>query len=146
MKFNDKGLALIKSFESCRLKAYPDPATGGDPWTIGWGSTGPDIKKGVIWTQQEADCRLLSDIDKFAESIKSLLKVTLTDNQFSALVSLAYNIGIGNLKKSSLLAKINKNELTDAAERFLLWNKANGVVMNGLTRRRKAERDLFLSK
>ena len=145
MKTNDKGLALIKSFESCKLKAYPDPATGGDPWTCGWGSTGPDIKKGTVWTQEQADARFLEDVNKFELKLKQLLKVVINENQFSALVSLAYNIGIGNLKGSTLLAKVNAKDFANAADRFLLWNKANGKEMAGLTRRRQAERALFLT-
>lgn len=145
MKCNDKGLALIKSFESCKLKAYPDPATGGDPWTCGWGSTGSDIKKGVVWTQEQADSRFLSDVSKFESKLKSLLKIDINDNQFSALISLMYNIGSGNLGKSTLLRLVNKRDFSGAAAQFVRWNKAGGKEMAGLTRRRNAEKDLFLS-
>jgi lysozyme len=95
---------LIKSFEACekaigdgRFQAYPDPGTGGDPWTIGWGSTGPDIHKGLVWTQQQCDDRFAADVSCFALEVDKLIgPVSTTQSEFDAMVSLAYNIGLGN--------------------------------------------------
>lgn len=139
-----KARALIKSFEGCRLKAYPDPGTGGDPWTIGWGATGPGIAKGVTWTQQQCDARFDEDIQKFGAQVSKLLgEAPTTPAQFGALTSLAYNIGLGNLKTSSLL-RLHKEGAYAAAEgQFSRWNKAAGKVLAGLSRRRSAEAALY---
>lgn len=145
MKINPRGLSLLKSFEGCKLKAYPDPATGSDPWTIGYGSTGPDVEEGILWTQEQADRRLRQDLMVFERHVETYVKVPLNDNQFSALVCFSYNVGLGNLKKSTLIKKLNANDYHGAADQFLVWNKAAGKEMAGLTRRRKAERELFLS-
>src|SRR3712207_9448030 len=104
---------LIQQFEGCAKKqpdgsfmAYPDPGTGGDPWTIGWGSTGPDIKKGVVWTQKQCDDRFTSHLAEFAEKVKKLLGNTpTTQKQFDALVSFAYNVGPANLASSTQIGK-----------------------------------------
>lgn len=175
-KLNVAGVALIKAFEGCKLEAYPDPGSplgrelrktenmrkedwqmlSGAPWTIGWGSTGPDffnltsdgkptqIGPGTRWTQEQCDLRKEQDLLQFCSAVEKLLKVKVTDNQFAALVSFAYNCGTGNLKNSSLLRFVNGNQPRLAAEEFLKWNKAQGQVMPGLTRRREAERRLFL--
>ena len=154
-EINHAGIGLIRDFEGCRLEAYPDPGTGGDPWTIGWGSTGPDIEEGTVWTQEEADARFASDINDFAAGVAKGIKVDVSDNQFAAMVSLAYNIGLGKKtvgdKKgsgflgSTLLKRVNEERFDEAADEFLKWNKAAGRVMPGLTRRREAERELFLT-
>lgn len=156
---NKATIDLIKSFEGIFLKAYPDPATGGEPITIGWGTTiypnGKKVKLGDIITMQQAQEYLEFDINKFAESIKPIIKVKLTDNQFGALVSFAYNVGADidadtiaeGLGDSTLLKKVNANPNDPTiANEFLKWNKANGKIMNGLTRRRKAESDLYFKK
>jgi len=143
MKLNDNGINLIKSFESCRLHAYPDPATKGEPYTIGWGHTGKGVTKDSSWTQEQADAVFLHDLYVTCQGIYPLLKQDLTDNQFSAIVSLVYNIGIGNFKKSTLLKLLNLGAFENAAKEFLKWNKAAGKEMKGLTRRRLAEQMLF---
>lgn len=145
MKINQEGIDLIKRFEGCRLVSYPDPGTGGKPWTIGWGSTGYDVKEGLIWTQEQADSRLLSDLDILAVRMSKLISPALADNEFAALMSLAYNIGVGNFASSTLLKMINKGDVEEAAEEFVKWNKSAGKVMDGLTLRRKAEKVLYLS-
>lgn len=146
MRMNKAGVDLIKRFEGCRLMAYPDPGSGGDPITIGYGATGPSIKLGVVWSQAQADKRLEEDLNTFSNQVKACLTCTLSDNEFSAIVSLVYNIGIGNFKKSTMLKYLNGNaEKGIVAEQFLRWNKASGVVLNGLTRRRAAEKKLFLT-
>jgi lysozyme len=143
MKLNQKGLDLIKQFEGCRLVSYPDPATGGKPWTIGYGHTGSDITMGISWTQEQADLQLLNDATSAGNQIKKCLSLDLNDNQFSALISLVFNIGIGNFKSSTLLKALNAGGFKEAASQFLVWDKAAGRVMAGLTKRRKAEKLLF---
>ena len=144
MKTGSNGISLIKQFEGCRLKAYPDPATGGAPWTIGYGHTGNDVRPGRLWTQVQADSALISDLAQCERSISRLVKVNLTQNQFDALVSFVFNVGSGNLQSSTLLRKLNSGDYKGAADEFLKWNKAAGKVMNGLVARRAAERELFL--
>lgn len=144
MKINELGVNLVKEHEGCCLKAYPDPATNGDPWTIGYGATGKGIKPGVEWTQAQADKRLLSDLNEAASQINKVLTVELTDNQFSALVSLVFNIGIGNFEKSTMLKLLNVGRGTNAAAmEFPKWDKAAGKEMPGLLKRRLAEQKLF---
>jgi lysozyme len=138
--------ALIKSFEGCKLKAYPDPASGGDPWTIGFGATGPGIERGVIWTQEQCDARFDEDVQKFGVKVSRLIGFSTTSPaQFGAMTSLAYNIGIGNFGKSTLLKKHKAGDYIGAAGEFAKWNKAAGRVMAGLTRRRAAEAELYQS-
>lgn len=138
------GQALIKSFEGCKLAAYPDPATGGDPWTIGYGATGAGIYKGIVWTQDQADKRFGEDIAAFGDSVSALIGAApTTQGQFDAMVSLAYNVGIGNLKESTLLRLHKEGDYTGAAGQFARWNKAAGKAMAGLTRRREAEAKMY---
>lgn len=144
MKLNQAGIDLIKHFEGCKLAAYPDPGSGGDPWTIGYGATGPDIKKGLIWTQKQAEDRLVSDLEATANKVTKLLKATIPDNAFSALVSFAYNVGVHNLANSSLLHLINAGNRGWAAHEFDKWCHAAGKTMPGLVARRAAERELFI--
>lgn len=142
--FPQSALTLIKQFEGCKLSAYPDPGTGGDPWTVGWGSTGPGIKKGVTWTQAQADARLVEDVSYFVNGVRGLLAgAPATENQLGAMVSLAYNIGLGNFGKSTLLKLHKAGDYAGAANEFPKWNKAAGRVMAGLTRRREAEAKVY---
>lgn len=134
----------MKSCEGCKLESYPDPGTGGDPWTIGYGHTG-NIKPGQVITQEEAEDLLKQDLVKFEQGVEKLLKVDVTENQFSALICFAYNVGLENLKISLLLRCINSYHPEDASKQFARWNKSNGNVMLGLTSRREKERQLFLS-
>lgn len=144
-------IKLVQQFEGCAKKqangtfaAYPDPGSGGDPWTIGWGSTGPDIKKGVIWTQKQCDDRFTEHLDEFGEKVAKVLGTAKTSqNQFDAMVSFAYNVGVGNLSSSTLLKKHKAGDFKGAAAEFAKWNKAAGKVMAGLTRRRAAESKLY---
>lgn len=149
MQTSDKGIALIKGFEGCRLTAYPDPGTGGAPWTIGYGWTypvdGKPIKPGMKIDQATADRLLKTGLVSDENDVQKLVKVKLTQNQFDALVSFAYNVGSRALSTSTLLKKLNAGDNKGAADEFLRWNKAGGKEMPGLTKRRKAEREVFLS-
>jgi lysozyme len=142
---------MIQQFEGCEKKrpdgsfeAYPDPGTGGDPWTIGWGSTGVDIKKGIIWTADQCEARFSRHLSEFAREVKAALGAAPTSQaQFDALVCFAYNVGVPNLKSSTLLRKHKAGDFAGAAAEFARWNKANKKVMAGLTRRRAAEAALY---
>lgn len=144
---------VIKEFEGCarrmedgRLHAYPDPGTGGVPWTIGWGSTGPDIGPDTIWSQEDADRRFTEHLGQFAARVATLLEGAPTSqSQFDAMVSLSYNIGTGNFGSSTLLRKHKARDYAGAAAEFGKWNKAAGKVLNGLVRRRAAEAALYAS-
>lgn len=138
------GIDLIKQFEGCELTAYPDPGTGGDPWTIGYGHTGPDVVPGLTITEEEAERLLKADLKKFEKGVSDLLKVKVGQGQFDALVSFAYNCGLNNLKTSTLLKFCNAGDHRGAANQFPRWNKAAGKVMPGLTKRREAEKKLYL--
>ncbi|HCI6538319.1 TPA: lysozyme [Klebsiella variicola subsp. variicola] len=149
MQISNNGIALIKRFEGCRLTAYPDPGTGGDPWTIGYGWAGKvdgkPIKPGMKIDDATADRLLRTGVVSFDQSVSKMLKVSVTQNQYDALVSLAYNIGTRALSTSTLMKKLNAGDVKGAADAFLSWNRSGGKVMAGLTNRRKAEREVFLS-
>jgi lysozyme len=136
-------LGLIKEFEGCKLEAYPDPATGGDPWTIGWGSTGQGIARGLRWTQAQADMRLSHDVAKFMSGVIAAAPKG-TANQIGAMTSLAYNIGLQAFRDSTLLRLHNAGDYVGAAAQFARWNKGSGKVMPGLVRRRAAEAEVYL--
>ncbi|EJL23691.1 lysozyme [Novosphingobium sp. AP12] len=154
MQLGPKGEALIKKWEGYskdlgdgRVQAYPDPATGGAPWTIGWGSTGADIRKGTIWTREKAQARFTAHVGEFAAQVSKLLATTpTTQNQFDAMVSLAYNVGATNFAASTLLRKHRARDYAGAAGEFSRWNKAAGRVMAGLTKRRADEAKLYGTK
>jgi lysozyme len=133
-------IPLIKEFEGCKLKAYKCPA---DVWTIGYGHT-DGVKEGDEITQQEADRLLASDVELFTTGVQRLVSSDISRNQLGALVSFAYNVGLGNLRHSTLLRMVNAGDFVGAANQFLRWNKAGGKVLAGLTRRREAEKQLFL--
>nr|WP_220132981.1 glycoside hydrolase family protein [Citrobacter freundii] len=137
---------LIKHFESCKLEAYPDPGSGGDPWTIGWGSTGPDINKGTKWTQAECDQRFASDLTLYGNKVAALLGNAVTSvHQFGALTSFAYNAGIHALADSTLLRKHKAGNFAGAAEEFGRWIYGSGKVLPGLIRRRTEEAKMYRS-
>ena len=139
---NAAGLALLKQFEGCRLEAYQD---GGGVWTIGWGHTGPGVKPGLRWTQQRADAQLQADIAERAPAILAACKVEPNENQAAAMLSLAYNIGVGTFKTSSVVRLHNQRKFAEAANAFSMWKKDNGEVVAGLVRRRAAEAQLYLT-
>ena len=141
MKTNKSGLALIRKFEGCRLKAYQCPA---GVWTIGYGWT-HGVKPGDHWTQAHAEEMLIKGLDQYENAVQSAIGMhKTTANQFSAFVSICYNIGVGNFVKSSMLRHHKAGDYEKAADAFLLWNKAGGKVLNGLIKRRQAERLLYL--
>jgi lysozyme len=148
VKTSDHGIALIKAHEGLRLKAYPDPASGGEPWTIGYGTTSSagvgKITKGMIISQAEAESMLRRSLLIYERGVVKALTRTPTQNQFDALVSFAYNVGVPAMSKSSIVRHFNAGDIRKAADSFLLWNKAAGKIMPGLTRRRSEERALFL--
>lgn len=144
MRLSQTGLDLIKEFEGLRLKAYSD--IGGVP-TIGYGTTGPDIKLGMEITKAEAEDLLRADVAAFERGVSNLVKVAINQNEFDALVSFSYNVGLNALQTSTLLRLLNANaDRAVVASEFLRWNKVGTQVVEGLTRRRKAEQALFLLK
>ena len=141
-----QGEQLIQRFEGCRLAAYPDPASSGDPWTIGWGSTGKDIHQGLTWTQAQADARLHTDLARCSAGVAALLGDTPTSQpQFDALCCFAYNVGMGNLRASSLLRHHRAGRFAQAGAEFARWDKAAGKPLAGLAQRRAAEAALYLA-
>jgi lysozyme len=146
MQTSDKGIALIKEFEGCKLTAYQDSV---GVWTIGYGWTQPvdgkPIRAGMTIKQETAERLLKTGLVSYESDVSRLVKVGLTQGQFDALVSFTYNLGGRSLSTSTLLRKLNAGDYAGAANEFLHWNKAGGKVLNGLTRRREAERALFLS-
>jgi lysozyme len=140
MNISSVGLNLIKSFEGCVLHTYKDVV---GVRTIGYGHTGADVHDGQTITQAQADALLLADCKRFVDGVNSVVKVPLNQNQFDALVSFCFNLGVGSLKTSTLLEKLNRKDYLGASNEFLRWNKAGGQVLAGLTRRRQAEKELF---
>lgn len=140
-KINQAGLDIIRTFEGLRLDAYVCP---GGILTIGYGHTGPDVTPGMRITQEHADKLLLDDIGRFERAVHRMAAVAINENQFSALVSFAFNLGENALRNSTLMRKLIAGDVVGAADEFPRWNKASGIVLQGLVRRRAAERELFL--
>jgi len=136
-----RGLALIKEFEGLELKAYLCPAK---VWTIGYGSTGPHVAPGMVITEAQADALLQKDLDRFEAAVAEDTPGA-TQNQFDAMVSLAFNIGIGAFEKSSVLRLHLAGDHRAAAEAFGMWVRGGGRVLPGLQRRRAKEADLYRS-
>lgn len=143
------GVALIKRFEGCAklrgdglVEAYPDPGTGGEPWTIGWGATGPGIGPGTVWTRAQCDARLERDLARYAAEVADALGDAPTaQNQFDALVSFHYNTGA--IGRATLTRRHVAGDHAAAAREFARWNRAGGRVLAGLARRREAEARLY---
>ena len=142
MKCSQEGLALIKKFEGCRLKAYRCSA---NVLTIGYGHTG-GVKEDDTISQPEADELLEKDIAKFEEYVSDNVIVELKQNQFDALVAWTFNLGVGNLRNSTMLKKLNEADYDSIPFEMRRWNKAGGKPLDGLIRRRKAEGLLFENK
>ena len=151
------GVALIKRFEGCArlrndgmVEAYPDPGTGAEPWTIGWGATGKDhvhggrIGPNTVWSQQDCDTRLAEDLARYASDVvRAIGDAPTTQAQFDALVSFHYNTGA--IARATLTARHRAGDREGAAREFARWNRAGGRVLKGLVRRRAAEAELYLS-
>ena len=143
--------ALVKRFEGCRLTAYPDPGTGGSPFTIGWGHT-MGVRPGMVITQAQADAWLAQDIELAGEVLSSYVTAQLTQNQFDAVTDFIYNIGRGmpgvrdgfvwlrNGNHSTIMRLLNQGDMGNAALEFMNWNLP---PLAGILRRREAEKDLF---
>ncbi len=142
MKITKEGINLIKKFEGLRLEAYLCPA---GVWTIGYGHT-KGVKKGQVITQLEADNLLKEDLSSFEKGVTSLIKSNINQNQFDSLVSFAFNLGLANLKSSTLLKKVNSNPNDRTiVDEFIKWIYAGGKPLEGLKRRRQAEAYLYFS-
>lgn len=140
---NRAGLDLIKEFEGFSYVAYPDPGTGGIPYTIGWGHAGPDVKPGMKITKERAEELLIADLASACRAVESSVKVPLTDNQFAALVSFVFNCGPANFRNSTLLRRLNAGDYGCVPAELAKWNRAAGKVLPGLSRRRAAEAVLW---
>ena len=145
------GIALIKRFEDCAhrradglFEAYPDPGSGGAPWTIGWGATGAEIRPGLVWSQAQCDARLTRDLERYARDVgRAIGSAATTPNQFDALVSFHYNTGA---IATATLTKLHRaGRYPDAAGEFGKWVNAGGKRLPGLVRRRAAEAALYRS-
>jgi lysozyme len=141
MNLDKSGEDFIKGFEQLRLKSYKP--TKYDVWTIGWGHTN-GVKEGDVIDQNVAEDYFYQDLAPAELAVNTLVLVPLSQQQFNALVSFAFNCGLNNLKQSTLLNCLNKKNYQSAAQEFLKWNHQNGQVLNGLTARREAERNMFL--
>lgn len=144
MRTSEDGLDIIREFEGLRLSAYPDPGTGAEPWTIGYGHTGDDVFPGMRITRAEADTLLRRDVAHAEDAVRDLVKAPLAQHQFDALVSFCFNCGRGALAKSALLRKLNRGDYDAVPAELARWAKAGGRVLPGLVRRRKAEAALWV--
>jgi len=144
---NADGLNIVKQFEGCELTAYQDSV---GVWTIGYGHTAmagpPTVYAGQTITKAEAEEILKRDLNKFENGVRDLVKVSVNSDQFSALVSFSFNVGLGALADSTLLRKLNAGDYQGAANEFPRWVKAGGQTLPGLVRRRNAEQALFLGQ
>lgn len=150
MEVSQAGIELIAEFEGFEEKAYPDPGSGDEPWTIGYGTTvyadGVKVVKGDTISEEDAMYELQHHVNEMVIPVlQDYVKVELTQQQIDSLASFIYNVGAGNFRKSTLLRKLNWGDYDGAASELLKWNRAAGRVMAGLTRRRQAEQDMFLA-
>lgn len=137
-KINDKGLQLIKTFEGRRLVAYQDQA---GIWTIGYGHTGPEVTKGLVWMPDQCEAQFLMDLEHRVYPLHDFISEGVNDNQWSALCSLTFNEGLARVKASKTLQLINQGQ--DPTVEWMGFNKVAGVVNPGLVRRRTAELELY---
>jgi lysozyme len=137
--YSQSGLHLTESFEGCKLAAYQDTV---GVWTIGYGHT-CDVKEGMACTQEQAELWLVQDVQEAADAVTRLVTVPISQSEFDALTDFVFNVGQGNLGSSTMLKLLNAGDHAGAAAQFARWDKARGVVLAGLLRRRDAEADLF---
>lgn len=146
LKTSPQGREMIKRHEGVRLKAYPDPGTRGEPWTIGVGHTSqagpPSVTPGMTITAQQADEILAQDLGRFEQRVRQFVTISLQQHEFDALVSFDFNTGA--LNRATLTKKLNAGDRVGAADEFLKWTRAAGRTLPGLVRRRNEERSLFL--
>ena len=140
MSYSLDGLHLTEQFEGCKLTAYQDVK---GVWTIGFGHVSPLVVKGLTITQEQANQFLQDDINWANNVVNSLVHVSLTQGEHDALVDFVFNVGSGNFASSTMLKLLNQNEIAQAALEFEKWDKAKGVVVAGLLRRRLAEKEEF---
>ena len=154
MNISQNCIDLVKHYEGCRLRAYPDPKTGGHPWTVGFGATGLNIDHSTCWSQQKADERLLADLAVRVSDAEQAIKVPVSQGQFDAFVSLLFNVGHGSPIKdgivrlksgypSTLLRELNGYQYEAARAQFIRWCSPGTSVTNGLKKRRRAEQALW---
>ncbi len=136
-------LAFVSHWEGSEPVAYADRLAHGLP-TVCNGHTGPDVRVGDVWTKEQCDAILVKDISEHGAGLLSCTTVALNQNQYNALASWAYNVGVGNACKSTLVRKLNAGQYTSACDELLRWDRANGKVIRGLHQRRVAERELCL--
>ena len=141
MKISDRGLDLIRRFEGLKLRAYRCPA---GVWTIGYGHTGPEVRPGLRITREEAEDLLLADVTIFDEAVGRIAEAA-TQGQHDALVSFAFNLGLGALMSSTLLKRHRSGDHPGAADQFRRWVHVRGRKLPGLVKRRAAEAALYLS-
>lgn len=141
MNISENGLNMVKEFEGLRLESYQDQ---GGIWTLGYGTTGYGIKPGMTCTPERAEEWLRADTYAAEMSVNKMVGVPLKQGQFDALVDFVYNLGSGALAGSELLKKLNAGDMEGAANEFPRWNHVNKKVVDGLTRRRLAEKKLFM--
>lgn len=150
MRTSDRGIAAIKAFEGLRLQAYPDPGSGGEPWTIGYGATryedGSPIRPGDRIDEARAEQLLRHELEAVERAVREMVRVPITQPMFDALTSIGFNTGTGALARSTLIRRLNAGDVRGAADEFLRWRYASGRELPGLVRRREAERAMFLSE
>lgn len=148
-KLTQAGFGLIKAHEGLRLKAYPDPGTKGEPWTIGYGHTSaagvPKVTPDMVITKEYAEETFKRDLKTFENHVRFSVKTPITDEQFSALVSFMYNVGPTTFDKSSVLRAVNAGRFDLVPAKLALYNRAGGKVLKGLVRRRAEEGKMFSS-
>lgn len=144
MKSSINARRIKEYFEGREYKAYPDPGSiDGDPWTIGIGHTGPEVKEGLVWDDAQIDAAYFADVARFEKAVNDLVTATISQSQYDALVCLVFNIGDSAFEKSTLLRKLNAGDYAGAANEFTRWCRNGGKKMLGLYRRRFAEKLLF---
>lgn len=142
MRPSPRCFSIIREFEGCRLESYEDVA---GTWTVGYGQTGPGIVEGTRISKGVAEAMLKDTLSHLGDDLFALVGWRLNQNQYDALISFCYNVGLAAFKGSTMLKKILAYDIPGAAEEFLMWDHAAGKVIPGLTKRRQAEKMLFLS-
>ena len=140
--YSARGLALTKQFEGLELRSYQD---SGGVWTVGYGHTGPHVA-GMLIDEAMAEALLESDVAAAVHFVNQVVTAPITQNEFDALVDFAFNLGCAALASSHLLRLLNAGDVAGSAAQFQYWNHVHGKVVDGLTRRREAERALFIEK